>query len=351
MIKTFQDIYTQMADELSGQIYVDRLNYSVTQDYTYLDKMIERTVRSREEWRVFCGLLKEQALNCKLYIFGAGVWGRTLYYETRNFVTWGGVIDKQVNQGNVFDLEVMTLDQFMQRDDRDSVIVISSYKYGKEMSKMLQKAGISKNRIVNGGEIIYSLTEGAIYFDLEELKPRASGEVFVDAGGFDGATTTGFIKWCHGKGHAYCFEADFDNISLLNRNLSGSRNCEIVAKALWSKTTSLSMHMKGNCASAVVEKEAKEDICTIEAVALDDFIRDKTVTFIKMDIEGAELEAICGAKNIIQKQHPRLAVSIYHKAEDIWTIPSLLMQYYPGYRFYMRHYSFANYDTVLYAVP
>lgn len=70
-----------------------------------------------------------------------------------------------------------------------------------------------------------------------------------------------------------------------------------------------------------------------------------------MDIEGAELAALQGAKHIITEQHPKLAISIYHKMEDIWTIPRLLMEYYAGYKFYMRHYSFDGYDTVLYAVP
>ena len=75
------------------------------------------------------------------------------------------------------------------------------------------------------------------------------------------------------------------------------------------------------------------------------------VTFIKMDVEGAELEVIKGAKNIIMRQHPRLAVSIYHKIEDIWEIPTLILEYYSGYQLYLRHYSFSYYDTVLYAIP
>lgn len=109
--------------------------------------------------------------------------------------------------------------------------------------------------------------------------------------------------------------------------------------------------MKGNCSSTVSEEKRGENIEIIETAALDDVVGDRPVTYIKMDIEGAELEALQGAENIIRKQHPRLAVSIYHKPEDIWTIPRLLMKYYEGYWFYMRHYSFSWYDTVLYAIP
>lgn len=351
MINSFQNIYARMADELSKLIYMYRLNYSITQDGSYIDKMVEHVVRSRVEWNTFCQLLKQKAQSERLYLFGAGVWGRTLYYETKNWVTWQGVIDKRPVPNAISDIDIMTLEQFLEKDERDAVIVVSSYKYGTEILEILQKAGIPEDKIINGGNVIYSLTEGAIYFDLKELESQLSEEVFIDAGGFDGATTRSFLRWCRGRGYAYCFEADLGNISKIKENLSDCRNCQIIPKALWSDTASLSMHMKGNCASTVTQAAEGEDVLMIEAVALDDLFDNETITFIKMDIEGAELDAIRGAKKVIQKQHPRLAVSIYHKMEDIWTIPCLLMEYYPGYKFYMRHYSFADYDTVLYALP
>lgn len=62
-------------------------------------------------------------------------------------------------------------------------------------------------------------------------------------------------------------------------------------------------------------------------------------------------QSLRGAEGIIRKQKPRLAVSIYHKLEDIWEIPGLILGIYPGYDFYLRHYSFQGYDTVLYAIP
>ena len=127
--------------------------------------------------------------------------------------------------------------------------------------------------------------------------------------------------------------------------------CEIVPKAVWSQSCYLSMCMKGNCASAVIKDSGSNNIQRVETVTLDDYLGDKPVTYIKMDVEGAELEVIKGAKNIIMRQHPRLAVSIYHKIEDIWEIPALILEYYPGYQLYLRHYSFSHYDTVLYAIP
>ncbi len=84
--------------------------------------------------------------------------------------------------------------------------------------------------------------------------------------------------------------------------------------------------------------------------ALDEAIGEESPSFIKMDIEGAELEALKGAKNIIQKYAPKLAVCVYHKPEDMEEIPQLLLEYNPNYRFYLRHYSLTMNETVLYAL-
>lgn len=351
MNENLQKIYAQLGDSLSRKIYIDRLNYSVTRDCRYLERMVDRTVRSRTEWKTFCGLLQERAQSADLYLFGAGIWGNTLYQETKRQIQWRGVIDNHPEGKVMADMEIMTLEQFMERCDDNAMVVVSSHKNGRNMKEQLQNHGFSPDRILDAGRVIYGLTEGAIYFDLEELHLSAAGEYFVDAGGFDGLTTLAFFRWCEGNGHSYCFEADRKNIASIKNKLGENAKCEIIPKALWSETAILSMRMEGSCGSAVTDKGSDQGMQEVGAAAMDDILGDKPVTFIKMDIEGAELEAIRGARHIIQEQHPKLAVSIYHKHEDIWTIPSQIMEYDSGYRFYLRHYSFSDYDTVLYAIP
>ena len=87
----------------------------------------------------------------------------------------------------------------------------------------------------------------------------------------------------------------------------------------------------------------------IETVRLDDILRGKQISFIKMDIEGSELEALQGAEEIIRNQKPKLAICVYHKKEDIISIPSLLLKYNSNYKFKLRHYSTSPSETVLYA--
>lgn len=74
------------------------------------------------------------------------------------------------------------------------------------------------------------------------------------------------------------------------------------------------------------------------------------VTYIKMDSEGAELEALKGAAESIRKWRPQMAICIYHKREDVYEIPLYILSLVPDYKFYVRHYSTCQYETVLYCL-
>lgn len=82
---------------------------------------------------------------------------------------------------------------------------------------------------------------------------------------------------------------------------------------------------------------------------LDDVLQGKKCTFLKMDIEGSELNALKGAAETIKKWKPRLAICIYHKPEDIIEIPLYVKKLVPEYKLKMRQYSTYFYDTVMYA--
>lgn len=73
------------------------------------------------------------------------------------------------------------------------------------------------------------------------------------------------------------------------------------------------------------------------------------VNFIKLDVEGSELKALIGAKNIIQAFKPKLAISIYHKNEDFYEIPLYLDALALGYEFYIDHFTIHREETVLFA--
>ena len=83
---------------------------------------------------------------------------------------------------------------------------------------------------------------------------------------------------------------------------------------------------------------------------MDEALTGKNVTFIKMDIEGAEYPALQAAEEVIKNDKPKLAIAVYHCPEDILRIPELILQYNPNYRLYLRHYSPFENETILYAI-
>ncbi len=89
---------------------------------------------------------------------------------------------------------------------------------------------------------------------------------------------------------------------------------------------------------------------TIEVVRIDDLCADFAPTLIKMDIEGAERQALEGATRTIGRDRPDLAISAYHRIDDLWRIALQIEALQPDYRFHLRSHAHNGFDTVLYAV-
>src|SRR5207302_7323178 len=76
----------------------------------------------------------------------------------------------------------------------------------------------------------------------------------------------------------------------------------------------------------------------VGAVTLDEALRDENPTFIKMDIEGAEPDALRGARETIRRTQPILAVCVYHLQNHLWQVPLLMRELFPAARFFLRTY-------------
>ena len=87
------------------------------------------------------------------------------------------------------------------------------------------------------------------------------------------------------------------------------------------------------------------------AAALDQIVPQASVDFIKLDVEGAEALVLQGARRIIERSRPVLAISLYHNPADIWELPELLFGLCQDYKFYIRQHCFNSFESVLYAVP
>lgn len=176
-------------------------------------------------------------------------------------------------------------------------------------------------------------------------------EVFIDAGALDLGTSTRFAKLCEDNNvnfKIYAFEPDRISYKKCKDVLSNTSfpSLKLYNLGLWHENTTLYFSEQGDGSSRIMQQEMP---VSAKVVSLDSCITDK-VTFIKMDIEGAELNALKGSREIIKKYKPRLAVSVYHKNQDLIEIPLYIKELVPEYKLYIRHYSNAAIETVLYAV-
>jgi FkbM family methyltransferase len=192
---------------------------------------------------------------------------------------------------------------------------------------------------------------GPIYFPREVSRPGRD-EVFVDCGAFDGDTVTEFLhQWDSQFREVIAFEPDslsFQKLTLTIDKLPSPVRSRIraVAAAVGDRAGSVRFPSTGGLGSAVGAggEEAPQ-------VTLDDALSDCSPTYIKMDIEGAELQALQGARVLIERDAPVLAVCAYHVQDHLWKLPLTMHSLNPDYRIFIRPHIGMVEDLVCYAAP
>jgi FkbM family methyltransferase len=190
----------------------------------------------------------------------------------------------------------------------------------------------------------YKVDQIGQYF--EEFLNFTDNEVFVDAGGYDGQTSIEFIKHCPTYKSIYILEPSKENLILAEENLKNFQNVNFISKGLSNQKDTLRFDTGSGSASSISENGTIE----IEVDTLDSLVNEK-VTFIKMDIEGAEALAIEGMKNHIINDYPKMAISVYHKVDDLWKIPEQILAIRDDYDIYIRHYTEGTDETVMFFIP
>ena len=173
---------------------------------------------------------------------------------------------------------------------------------------------------------------------------------FVDCGAFTGDTILRVNENIGTINTLIAFEPDLINFEKLTKNISNFKeqiadNLLLYPCGVWSKTEKLKFSNRGGSGSTL----AAEGDTVIQCVSLDDALFKIKPTLIKMDIEGAEYNAVKGSKGIIQKYKPDLAICLYHNINHLWDIPLLIEGWDLGYKFYLREYQLYNHETVMYA--
>lgn len=182
-----------------------------------------------------------------------------------------------------------------------------------------------------------------MYFHTDALAVDRD-EILVDGGAYDCDTIRSFLRATGGAyRHIHAFEADPGNFPRLQAGSRGIADLTLHAQGLWSGGGVARFHSGGLGGSLDQEGEVE-----VSLVALDDLDLGP-VSFIKADIEGAEVPALRGARHTIERHKPKLAICAYHKPDDIVTIIDAIQDIRDDYRFTLRHHSPFYRDTVIYA--
>ncbi len=180
------------------------------------------------------------------------------------------------------------------------------------------------------------------------IKPNLN-EHYVDLGAYNGDTINEILEYTRGKYvKIYAVEPDRKNFRKLCKSIEDMNHVYAYNNAVWSIDTQLPFSSKSGRQSSISTSVGEK---LIDSKSVDSILLGKEATLIKMDVEGAEREAIWGASQTIARYSPRLMIALYHRNEDLFELPLLVHKLNPKYKLYIRHQLYIPaWETNLYAV-
>jgi FkbM family methyltransferase len=172
----------------------------------------------------------------------------------------------------------------------------------------------------------------------------------ADGGAYTGDTFQRLLDYGYHFATIHAFEPDAENFKKLGITVSAfapETQISLWPCGLWSSTCRLNFS-EGDGTSS---KLSASGLSLVPVVALDDILHGQPINLIKLDIEGAEPEALRGARRLIEKYRPGLAVCLYHHPHHLWAIPLWIKELNLNYHLYCRTHAQNTFETVLYAIP
>jgi len=277
--------------------------------------------------------------------------------QTAVFVTVGEcfpVIDSLVQAGfpsvNVIFMYDLIAADYLDKNSRGMVTdqLLAAYRlFEDERSKEVFRAIVRRVlRADDSPHAMADVRDPDQYFPADVVRLR-DDEHFVDVGAFDGDTVRDFLSRTHSQfGKIHALELNQDNFQLLQkfgRQQPSADRIHLLNRGAWDEEKTVHFSI-GKSQSTIGDGEG-----TGTVAPLDDILRGERVTFLKMDIEGAEPQALRGAASLIREQKPTLAICVYHHFSHLWEIPLFIKELVPEYQLYLRHHTNLEYETVCYA--
>lgn len=179
------------------------------------------------------------------------------------------------------------------------------------------------------------------------------GDYIIDGGACYGDTALYFSNLCGESGRVFSFEFIKNNIEIFNKNIKLNVNLsdriKLIENPLYNSSNVDLFISNDGPSSSIIYNKSKNNL--YKSICIDDFVTQNNIEkidFIKLDIEGAELDALNGAKETIIKYRPKLAICLYHQNSDFYNIPLYLNSIVPEYKFYFDHFALNNWSSILF---
>lgn len=339
-----KDCYDSLVDDLSRKVFLARMAFDLGEWDGYIDLIRCSGLMTEDEIiKNYAWVDKFAQTQKPVYIYGAGQFGgHTCRMLQQKHVSIVGFFDQNYKNINTR-CGLPVLEPPTCSFDKQASIFITPSLPVEEIYQKLMEQGVYSDCFLNVDNPRLDLEHQ--YFDFPSYyTPKG---VFVDAGCFDFDTSVRFVRWAQGKYEKIlALEPDKANLKICKDNAAKYKidRVEFLQAGLWSSTQEGRFGALGNTCSRVVDEGGE----TIQLVALDDVIGKQKLSFLKMDIEGVELKALEGAADVIRRDKPLCALSVYHNPGDQLVLMKYLKQLVPEYQFALRHYSTMAVETILY---
>ncbi len=201
-------------------------------------------------------------------------------------------------------------------------------------------------RFQYSGDLSYLFSAESFREDaLQDILELGKDEHILDLGAFRGDTIEEIASLFGSFASATALEPDRKSFDKLCEYAKGKDNITPLPYAVWDKEAEFEFSGGGGRQSTLFS----EGKYKVRAVAVDDIIKERTVSYVKMDVEGAEKEALLGMRNLLKNQKPTLSIAAYHRSEDLNILIPLIKSINPEYKIYLRHHPYIPaWDTNLY---
>jgi FkbM family methyltransferase len=226
-----------------------------------------------------------------------------------------------------------------------------------------------KNQLIMGSEDYQILINARNNKDLSLLKSLSNTdnksneytfglnmsnyEIIIDGGTFDGFNAIQFLNLSNNP-KVEVFSFDPFGTKYVKSELLLNNKIKFIKAGLWSKDGYVyfrELGCKEAAGSYISEKKLSDNSIQLKSLKLDTFLKEKyqsKVSYIKMDIEGSELDAIQGGADIIKKYKPDMAICIYHKDTHFYEISEAVLRIVPDYNMWFGHHSNTYEDSIIY---